>query len=235
MISVAQYVTLPPCLRCPERKGVFCRRLSNAELPQLLALGGPRSFRQGTALFDAGQPQGPFYKLISGMVAVFALLPNGRRQIVTVRRPGDSIGYLSEDGRYQYSGVALTDVTACAYDRSKFDLLAANNGAVGADVAAALSRTLAEAAQTLVALGQLPTMGRVAFLLCEMSRWEGNSVSALTLKLSRSDIADLLGMKVETVSRRITELRRKRIIRLLDNDVVEILDQGRLSALAGLP
>lgn len=169
------------------------------------------------------------------MVAVFMLLASGRRQIISVRRAGDCTGYLSENGRYQYTGIALTAVTACAFDRRKFDQLVATNPAMGTDLGIGLSSALTQAGHTLVALGQLPSTARVAFLLREMSRWEGNSECALTLRLSRSDIADTLGMNLETVSRRFTDLRNRGIIRLRENDVVEILDWNKLNALAGMP
>ena len=110
---------------------------------------------------------GPFFKITMGIVAVSITLEDGRRQIVAIRAPGDCVGYLEEDGRYAFDGDALTDVEACAFDRRRFDALAARYPDLAAATAEALSKALKQAAEAMAVLGQLNATERVAHFLAE--------------------------------------------------------------------
>ena len=222
-----------PCDRCVGRSLNLCKPLDDARLKVMLGLGGIRHWKKRETLFRAGEVIGAFFKIRSGIVAVSRRLDDGRRQIVAVRVPGDCVGYLDKDGKYAFEGEALTDVEACAFDRRRFDAFAAEHPDLSAAVAETLSAALRQAAEDMLVLGQLKSTERVAHFLAEIGAlYQQRHVSSqpLSLKIGRSEIADYLGLTIETVSRAFTKLKHQQIIGLMgrDKDEVVVLDSGRL-------
>jgi len=220
-----------PCARCVGRDLNLCKPLDDERLVRLLALGGPRIWAKGATLFRAGDPMGSFFKIRSGVAAVFRVLDDGRRQVVALRAPGDCLGYLEENGRYSFEGVALTRLEACAFDRRQFDAFAARNPDLAAATAEALSAALKQSGQAMVVLGQLNSTERVANFLVEIDglyRERHVVQTSLSLLMTRNQIADYLGLTVETVSRAFHKLKKWAIIELVGNDEVIIVDRAML-------
>ena len=159
-------------------------------------------------------------------------LEDGRRQIVAVRAPGDCVlAIWTLDGRYAFEGEALTDVEACAFDRRRFDAFAAQHPDLAAAVAETLSAALRQSGQAMLVLGKLRSTERVAHFLAEIDTlYQQRHISSrpLSLKISRTEIADYLGLTIETVSRAITKLKKRNVIGLMGSDEVVILDNDRL-------
>jgi CRP/FNR family transcriptional regulator len=182
-------------------------------------------------LFRAGDPMGPFFKLTAGVVAVSKLLDDGRRQVVALRAAGDCIGYLEENGRYAFEGRALTDVDACTFDRRLFDEFAALNPDLAAATTEALAIALRQAGEAMLVLGQMRSVERVAHFLIEIDalyRDRGARSESLSLMMNRAEVADYLGLTLETVSRALGKLKAKGIIVLGQRDQVKILDRDGL-------
>lgn len=220
-----------PCHRCVGRSLNLCKPLDDTRLAELLSLGGPRRWKKREALFRATDPMGPFFKITMGIVAVSRTLEDGRRQIVAIRAPGDCVGYLEEDGRYAFDGEALTNVEACAFDRRQFDALAARYPDLAAATAEALSKALKQAASAMAVLGQLNATERVAHFLAEINalyRRKILSSEPLSLFMSRSEIADYLGLRIETVSRAIGKLQKRKVICLVESYGIVVLDYKNL-------
>ena len=220
-----------PCDRCVGRSFNLCKPLDDARLRVMLGLGGFRRWKKREVLFRAGEPIGAFFKIRSGVVAVSRTLDDGRRQIVAVRAPGDCVGYLDVDGRYAFEGEALTDVAACAFDRRRFDDFAAQHPDLAAAVAEALSAALRQSSEHMLVLGQLRSTERVAHFLTEIEalyRQRHVSTRPLSLKMSRTEIADYLGLTIETVSRAIGKLKNRNVIGVIGSDEVVVLDKVRL-------
>jgi CRP/FNR family transcriptional regulator len=221
-----------PCDSCIGRTLNLCRPLEDARLEHLLSLGGIRHWKRNETLFRAGDPIGAFFKIRKGIVAVSHTLDDGRRQITALRAPGDCVGYLDKDGRYAFEGEALTDVEACAFDRRRFDAYVAEHPDLAAALVEALSSALKQAGMLTLVLGQLRSTERVAHFLAEISALYAerhvSSGQPLTLHMGRHEIADFLGLTIETVSRSIGKLKARKIIALLDSGEVVILDFGRL-------
>jgi CRP/FNR family transcriptional regulator len=197
----------------------------------MLGLGGIRRWEKRKMLFRAGEPIGAFFKIRSGVVVVWRTLDDGRRQIVAVRAPGDFVGYIHADGRYAFDGAALTDVEACAFDRRRFDGFVGQHPDLAAALAEALSAALRQSGEAMLVLGKLKSIERVAHFLAEIDtlyRQRHVSVRPLSLKMSRTEIADYLGLTIETVSRAIGKLKNRNVIGLMDSDEVVILDDEQL-------
>jgi CRP/FNR family transcriptional regulator len=224
-----------PCLSCARRTLNICEPLDDGLLRQLLKLGGPRHWKKREVLFRAGDRQGPFFKITRGIVAVSRTLDDGRRQIVGLRAPGDCVGYLENDGKYDFEGQALTDVEGCAFDRSKFDAFATEHPELAVAVAMALSSALAQAGQNMLVIGRLKSTEKVANFLVELSALYTNrlmSTHPLALHLTRNEIADYLGLTLETVSRSFGKLKNRNVIALVQSDAVIILDHNKLVEIA---
>jgi CRP/FNR family transcriptional regulator len=164
----AKMTTGLPCDRCVGRSFNLCKPLDDARLKVMIGLGGIRRWKKREMLFRAGDPMGAFFKIRSGVVAVSRTLDDGRRQIVAMRVPGDCVGYLHVDGRYAFDGEALTEVEACAFDRRRFDVFAAQHPDLAAAVGETLSAALRQSGEAMLVLGQLRSTERVANFLAEM-------------------------------------------------------------------
>jgi len=200
----------------------------------MLALGGIRRWKKHETVFRAGAPMGAFFKIRSGIVAVSRTLDDGRRQIVAIRVPGDCVGYLDNNGKYAFEGQALTDVEACAFDRRGFDAFAAKHPDLAAAVEV-LSAALKQSGQGMLVLGQLRSTERVAHFLAEMDtlhRQRAVSSGPLSLKMNRTEIADYLGLTIETVSRAIGKLKNRNVIGLMGSDEVVVMDNNKLRQIA---
>ncbi len=197
----------------------------------MLALGTIRRWKRHEILFRAGDPMSSFFKIRDGVVAVSRTLDDGRRQIVAVRSAGECVGYLDSAGRYAFEGQALTDVEACAFDRRGFDALVADNPTLAAALAEALSQALTQSAESMLVVGKLRSTERVAHFLAEMVLVHRRSSAAgmpLRLHMNRTEIADYLGLTVETVSRSIGKLKKRSVISLLESDEVIVLNDALL-------
>lgn len=221
-----------PCDACIGRTLNLCRPLDDARLQQMLSFGGIRQWKRHETLFRAGDPIGAFFKIRKGIVAVTHTLDDGRRQITALRAPGDCVGYLDRNGAYAFEGEALTDVEACAFDRRKFDAFVAQHSDLGAALVEALSSALKQAGVLTSVLGQLRSTERVAHFLAEISALYAerhvSPAQPLTLHMGRNEIADYLGLTIETVSRSIGKLKSRNIIALVESGEVVILDFQRL-------
>ena len=221
-----------PCDSCIGRTLNLCKPLDDVRLQHLLSLGGIRRWKKQETIFRAGDPMGAFFKIRKGIVAVSQTLSDGRRQITALRAPGDCVGYLEKDGAYAFEGEALTDVEACAFDRRRFDTYVAEHPDLAAALAEALSSALTQSGMLSLVLGQLRSTERVAHFLAEVSAlYTARHVSAaqpLTLHVGRHEMADYLGLTIETVSRSIGKLKERGIIAIVESGEVVILDFGRL-------
>jgi CRP/FNR family transcriptional regulator len=225
-----------PCATCPGRPLNLCRPLDEALQAAFFGIALRQRWVRRQYLFRSGDPLGPLFKVTSGVVAVSKSLPDGRRQILRIVMPGDVCGYLGEHGRYAFDGEALSDVVTCTFPRAGFDAFVADNSAMAEAVRLELSEVLKSVSAHMTALGQMSSTARVAHFLCDMRALldaRGLSDQALALPLTRSDIADYLGLRLETVSRSFSELRQRELI-ALDGEGLTILDAPQLAVLAGL-
>lgn len=225
-----------PCLYCPAKGFNVCKPLDYKRQKELFETGVQQTWRRRQFLFRAGDPAGPIFKIISGVVAVSRSLPEGRRQISVFLLPGEVCGYLEKNGSYAFDGEAITEVRTCSFNRRQFRAFVASNRDVDSEVKAALEERLQQVGQQQAVLGQLTSTARVAsFLLTLTSDYSAHGIQTrpLWLPMSRADIADHLGLRIETVSRAFAKLKNRKILEL-DGEEVVIHDQRRLAALTGL-
>jgi len=179
----------------------------------------------------------PFFKITSGIVAVSKILPDGRRQILDFFLPGDLCGFLETDRDYEFDGEAITDATTCSFDRERFMSFANRHPDVAEALHVAVADRLKRAVLHMAVLGQLTSTERVATFLCSLTVACGPrdiATNPLVLPMNRTDIADYLGLRLETVSRAFSRLRQRRFIEI-DNDEFVVINRAALVEMSNSP
>jgi CRP/FNR family transcriptional regulator len=189
--------------------------------------------RPGQTLFAEGDDAGAVFELAQGIVKLYKLLPDGRRQITGFATTGSLIGFTGGD-IYQYSAEAVTDVVASRYSSVQFNRLLDEAPGFARRVLAIRQNDFVSAQDQMVLLGRKTAAERIATFLLHLSALTGNGMrtSGFHIPMSRSDIADYLGLTIETVSRTLTKLKRDRIISLPEALEVRIVNRDRLEEIA---
>lgn len=179
------------------------------------AIGVGLSADEGETLFDEGEPAEHYFQVLTGTVCVYKLMEDGKRQIVAFALPGDFFGFGSGDV-YNFSAEAITESKIRRFSRARAAALIGSDAALGSRLFAIVRDQLVAAQQRLVLLGRKSAKARVAsFLLMLGARGQNKpSLPAIDLEMSRGDIADYLGLALETVSRALSQLRENRVIDL---------------------
>lgn len=179
------------------------------------ALGAARSYLKGDCVFAQGDTAECFYKVLSGTVRTSQLLGDGRRLIDSFHLPGDVFG-LEAGGTHRFSADVVETVTVIAYRRCRLDRLATEDGDFAQQVIGAMMRSLERAQDHLLLLGRKSALEKIATFLLDMSARLPDD-DHIDLPMSRIDIADHLGLTIETVSRSLTRLERQGVIGLPDH------------------
>jgi CRP/FNR family nitrogen fixation transcriptional regulator len=191
--------------------------------------GVPMSFPRNGEIFAEGETAGYVYKVVSGVVRVSKLLPDGRRQISAFHLPGDMFGFEIEDIHHD-SAEAVVPAKVVAF---KWQGLLGASASTNL-VRELLTRTMIGLRHTqdhLLLLGRKNALERLAAFLLEMANRSG-STEVLDLAMPRHDIADYLGLTLETVSRMFAELKELGQIKLESARRVHLVDLDKLRAMA---
>jgi CRP/FNR family transcriptional regulator, nitrogen fixation regulation protein len=194
--------------------------------------GARQHFTRNETIFNQDDPADQVYRIISGTVRLCRYMPDGRRYIVDFLLPGDLMGFV-ESPDLPASAEAVTESTLVAFPRICFDRLANENAAVRAQLLCHLSSNLLTAQQHMFVLGCQKAKERVAsFLLRLADRMDLICGDRLELPMSRQDIADHLGLTIETISRMITALRSEGAILIPNTTQIVLRDMAALRKLA---
>lgn len=230
--------TLPtdhPCGGCDARKVAVCGVLDCGDLRALRCLGGTQMLGAGQPLFHEGDRATQVFNVTRGAMKLYKLLPDGRRQIMGFMFPGDFLGItLGEE--HAFTAEALGPAQLCRFTRARFDEFTEEHPELEREMYRLAAHELAAAQAQMLLLGRKTAAERLAsFFLMLADRAErvgGRAVTVVDLPMSRSDIADYLGLTKETVSRVLALLKRQRLIRLAALDRIELLDRAGLVELA---
>jgi CRP-like cAMP-binding protein len=174
-------------------------------------MGAPMSFCRNTEIYGENEPADYLYKVVSGSVRTYKIFDDGRRQIGGFYFPGDMFG-LEHGESHQFSAEAIDNCVVVVVKRSALVALAERDGDIARQLwshtAAELQRVRAHMLLLIKSAEQ-----RVACFLIEMANRKTNH-EVVELPMSRQDIADYLGLTIETVSRTLTHLEAKAAIAL---------------------
>ena len=201
-----------------------------------------REYPAGSTIIPAGDPAGIVGTVLSGIVKLTKILPDGRMQVVGLLFPSDFIGRAFSEA-WPFSADAATDVRLCTFDRAEFDKLLMVTPELEHQLLVATLDELDAARDWMLLLGCKTAEEKVASFLMFVSK-RGDQLGPahgvpgefgeFELPISRSDMAAYLGTTVETVSRQITRLKTKNIIRLTNTHHFVVPDMDRLAAAAGI-
>jgi len=174
------------------------------------------------------------YRIVSGCVRMVNLMEDGRRQIGEFLMAGDLLGF-DTLGTYDFSAEAVSEVVLRRYPRRMVDALAESNVALARRLRDMTSGSLRLAHSRLVLLGRKTASERIASFLLEMAkRLPEVHRDVLDLPMGRADIADHLGLTIETVCRVMAHLRRDGTV-VVERGHVTIRDSVALQQMASEP
>ena len=186
---------------------------------------------RGKTLFFDDDDAEFFFEIVSGTIRCCRLITDGRRQIYRFAGPGEMLG-LSGEEAYGYSAEAVTDIVVRRYRLASLDAAMAADGNLRRRVLQALRDELAATRTQMTLLGRMSAAEKLASFLLGLAGGTRGLKDCIELPMTRSDIADYLGLTIETVSRKINELHANGIIRLDTPSRVRITDLHRIGALA---
>jgi CRP/FNR family transcriptional regulator, anaerobic regulatory protein len=222
-----------PCADCAIRRFSVCAALDNAELRELEHLGRHIHFASCETVFAQEEMTTSVYNLLEGVMRLYKLLPDGRRQIVGFALPGDFLG-VAASARHGFSADAIGAVTVCRFSKNSFARFIQDRPHLLRRINELAVRELGQAQDHMVLLGRRSAEEKVAAFLIgwrdRLAQLNGPS-KTVALPMSRQDIADFLGLTIETVSRTFTKLERDRVIGILPGGVC-LLDPARAEAMA---
>lgn len=222
--------SVPGCMLHP----VPSPRHEPLDLQTYLANAPSRGVAEREHVFAEGDRRSHIYRVESGVVCLYKLMPDGRRQVLGFAYPGDLIG-LGTCDEYSFNAQATQATQLKCLRWSSLQSLARMDAELGFKLYSAISLELTAAHDLLLSMGRRSAVERIAAFLLSMSRRNednGRDPMVIDLPMTRSDIGDFLGLTIETVSRAFTKLRQQGLIDLTQCTRVRIVHIDELEKLA---
>ena len=189
------------------------------------------TYKKGTEIYGEKEPAQYVYQVKSGAVRSYKLLPDGRRQIGAFGLAGDIFG-LENGGEHRFTAEAIVDTIVRLIKRQTLEQVAERDATVAHNLLTMTTNNLQHAEDHMLLLGRKTSLERVAAFLLEMDK-RLTAAGVIALPMSRRDIADYLGLTLETVSRALSRLHEVGTIGLVGNTQRQIvlLDRHKLASL----
>jgi CRP/FNR family nitrogen fixation transcriptional regulator len=191
-------------------------------------MGAPLSIVRNAEIYGDQEPAEYLYKVVSGAVRTYKVLADGRRQIQAFHLPGDIFGFEAGE-QHTLSAEAIVDSRVLVVKRSALEALAARDSGVARQLWALTTHELERVQRHVMLLIKTAQERVVSFLLEMAGRAPGGN--AVNLPMSRQDIADYLGVTIETVSRTLSSLETVAAIELPSSRRIILRDHRALSRL----
>lgn len=221
------------CSACAVRSLSICGALNQSDLVEFERIVRHVHVASNEALFMAGEVATSVHNLNSGVARLYKLLPDGRRQVIGFALPGDFLGIAPSD-HYVFSAEAIEPVTVCRLSREAFTHFIEYRPQFLLRINKFGAYELMLAQEHMLLLGRRTAEEKVAAFLVgwrERLAHIGDDRQTIALPMTRQDIADYLGLTIETVSRTLTRFQREKILIIVTGGV-RLLDTTRAEALA---
>ena len=221
------------CAVCKIRSYSFCRCLHDDQLKVFSEISAEKEFRDKQTIFLQQGPSRHLYNITKGNIKIYKLLSDGRIQIIGFLYPGDFFGSYKK-GKYNYSSEAIGNVRLCVFRQEVLDEYLEKNMNLSKELLHITSHELTLAQDRMGVLGKMNANERVAKFILNISDqrarigWQDNPIS---LPMTRQDIADYLGLTLETVSREITRFKTSNLIKAMTSKQIFISDREKLTNL----
>jgi len=188
-------------------------------------------YNRGAEIFGEGEPAEYVYQVIEGAVRSYKLLSDGRRQIGAFHLAGDMFG-LENSGLHRFTTEAIVDTAVRLVKRVSLAHVAEKDVTVARDLLSMTANNLRHAEDHMLLLGRKTSLERVAAFLLEMDP-RLTAAGVMALPMCRRDIADYLGLTLETVSRALSVLHHKGVLGFLGQTQRQIvlLNRSKLTEL----
>jgi CRP/FNR family nitrogen fixation transcriptional regulator len=188
------------------------------------------TYKKGTEIFGEKEPAEYVYQVKRGAVRSYKLLSDGRRQIAAFHLASDIFG-LENGGTHRFTAEAVVETSVRLIRRQSLEFMAETDAVVSRNLLSMTTSNLQHAEDHMLLLGRKTSLERVAAFLVEMDE-RLTATGVMSLPMCRRDIADYLGLTLETVSRAVSQLHRAGILAFISKNQREImlLDRPRLAS-----
>ena len=227
------------CSDCPIRHRAVCARCESDELAQLEQVKYYRSYQAGQTVVWSGDRMDFVASVVTGIATLTQTMEDGRRQMVGLLLPSDFVG---RPGRptAAYDVTATTDLVMCCFRRKPFEEMMARTPHIAQRLLEMTLDELDAAREWMLLLGRKTAREKIASLLAIIARRDASlklrspkGAISFELPLTREEMADYLGLTLETVSRQMSALKRDGVISLEGKRHVTIPDFDSLLEQAG--
>ena len=224
------------CSLCKIKSYSFCRCLNDDQLEIFSKVSFEKKFTDKENIFLQNDPSTHLYNITEGNVKIYQLLDDGRIQIIGFLYPGDFFGTY-KNNKYNYSAEAIGNLRVCVFDQRVLDKYMDQNPILAKELLNETSYELTLAQDRMTVMGRLNAIEKIAIFLINISNqrkrigWQSNPIS---LSMARQDIADYLGLTIETVSREISKLKTSNIIKIISSKQLFINDIEKLKQISKL-
>ncbi len=222
------------CSECDVRHHSLCSVIEDRDLERLAAAASIKTVERGQVFIEEGDPATEFYNITQGSVKLFKLLPDGRQQITGFAGVGYFLG-LAASEVYAFSAEAIEPTRLCRFSRTKLMQLMQDFPQLERRLLEMACNELAAAQEQMLLLGRKTAKERVAsFILARSAEGAscGHVRDAIRLPMTRGEIADYLGLTIETVSRVFGQFRTGKRIETPTISTVNLLDRPWLEDVA---
>ncbi len=224
------------CATCPVKDSAACSVLSEEERDALAAAGRTRTLKRGEMLFAAGDEDAACATLVSGALKVSAIDADGNEQILSLVHPSGFVGELFAPFAH-HDVVALTESKLCSFGRRDIERALEDYPALARALLRRSQEDLLATRSLLELTANASAEARLAALLHDFAAAASHSPCHLAkefeLPLTRGEIANMLGLTIETVSRKFGELEELGAIRRKGKRGIELVDPAQLQAISG--
>lgn len=223
------------CAGCVVRELAPCASIPDEDVHALEELGGQIRLPPGAVLAREGDPRREVHTVTSGMMRRTRLLPDGRRLVYAFVLPGDFIGF-SNAASYRHTIEAVTESTLCSFSVDSVRNLCERYPTFESGLLDQACGELDFAGSYVMALARMTPMERLAAFLLSLSARQhlrGGEENRADLPMTRADIADHLGLTIETVSRTFSRLKQEGALYFEHPHHIELRDLPRLHEMAG--
>jgi len=224
------------CATCPVRDSAACSVLTDKERDALAATGRTMTLKRGEMLFAAGDERAACATLVSGALKVSAIDAEGHEQIVSLVHPTGFVGELFAPFAH-HDVVALTESRLCTFAKGDIERAIEDYPALARALLRRSQEDLLATRSLLELTAHAGADARLAALLHDFAVAASSSschlVNEFDLPLSRGEIANMLGLTIETISRKFGELEELGAIRRKGKRGIELIDPAQLHVLSG--
>lgn len=219
----------------PDREGnscALCAALDDGCRRRLCADAVEYAVPAGTVIIQEGTLIAGVTAIVGGMAMEWKRLGDGRRQVIGFPVAGELLTYPSASNRAEVTSIALTVVELCSIDHGLLREIYQSHPAVAGRLLALCGDAIIAARRQMLWLGRMTASERVAAFLVDQTRRQGHTgAGALILPMRRGDIADYLGLQIETVSRILSRFKSAGLIDMSKPTELDIMNIDALVAM----